>query len=92
VDYRWFGNWGDIPVTTSTIEIGKLVIGPFDPAAKQLVLRGSASKDPDKNCCNLEKAMAKLFKRHGQALKVNAGHGFAGCVPTGEFGPSHAYV
>ena len=64
------GNFGDIHGTTSTIEIGKLVIGLFDPASKQLVWRGSASKtldlkkDPDKNYRNLEKAMAKLFKNY----------------------------
>jgi len=66
----WGGNWGDTRVTSSTIDIGKLVIGLFDPAAKQLVWRGSASKtldikkDPDKNYRNLEKAMAKLFKNY----------------------------
>jgi len=64
---RW---WGDTRVTTSTIEIGKVVIGLFDPAAKELVWRGSASKtlniskDPDKNYRNLEKAMVKLFKNY----------------------------
>jgi len=65
-----WGNLGDIHGTTSTIEVGKLVIGLFDPAAKQLVWRGSASKtldlkkDPDKNYRNLENAMAKLFKNY----------------------------
>ena len=66
----WGGpfGWGNSRVTTSTIDIGKLVVGLFDPATKQLVWRGSASKtlniskDPDKNYRNLEKAMAKLFK------------------------------
>lgn len=68
---RWFGGgFGSGQVTTSTIDIGKLDIGLFDPAAKQLVWRGSASKtlniskDPDKNYHNLEKAMAKLFKNY----------------------------
>jgi hypothetical protein len=69
----WWGNWagwGNTRVTTSTIEVGKLVIGLFDPAKKQLVWRGSASKtldikqDPDKNFRNLEKAVAKLFKNY----------------------------
>jgi hypothetical protein len=67
----WGGGWGgDRRVTTSTIDIGKLVIGLFDPATKQLVWRGSAAKtldikkDPDKNYRNLEKAMAKLFKNY----------------------------
>ena len=64
------GQLGDIHGTTSTIEIGTLTIGLFDPATKQLVWRGSASKtldikkDPDKNYRNLEKAMAKLFKNY----------------------------
>ena len=59
--FGW-GNWGDSRVTTSTIDIGKLTIGLFDPASKQLVWRGAASKtlniskDPDKNYRNLEKA------------------------------------
>ena len=64
---RW---WGDRRITSSTIDIGKLVIGMFDPATKQLVWRGSATKtldikkDPDKNYRNLEKAMAKLLKNY----------------------------
>jgi hypothetical protein len=68
----WWGNWGwgNTRVTTSTIEVGKLVIGLFDPATQQLVWRGSASKTldikehPDKNYRTLEKAMAKLFKNY----------------------------
>ena len=65
-----WGNLGDIHGTTSTIENGTLTVGLFDPATKQLVWRGSASKtldikkDPDKNYRNLEKAMAKLFKNY----------------------------
>jgi hypothetical protein len=62
---RW---WGTTRVTSSTIDIGKLVVDFFDPAKRQLVWRGSAAKtldikkDPDKNYQNLQKAMAKLFK------------------------------
>jgi hypothetical protein len=60
--------WGTTRVTSSTIDVGKLVVDFFDPAKKQLVWRGSAArtldikKDPDKNYQNLQKAMAKLFK------------------------------
>jgi hypothetical protein len=69
---RWGGPWGGGygRVTTSTIDVGKLVIGLFDPSTKQLVWRGAASKtldlskDPDKNYRNLEKAMAKLFRNY----------------------------
>jgi Domain of unknown function (DUF4136) len=62
--------WGNGRVTTATIDVGKLDIGLFDPATKQLVWRGSASKtlnlskDPDKNYTNLQKAMAKLFRNY----------------------------
>jgi|SRR5579862_1397191 len=65
-----WGGWGNSRVTTSTIDIGNLVIGLFDLATKQLVWRGSASqtlninKDPDKNYRTLEKAMAKLFRNY----------------------------
>ena len=67
--FGW-GNWGSTRVTTSTIDVGKLTIGLFDPATKQLVWRGAASKtlniskDPDKNYRTLEKAMAKLFRNY----------------------------
>ena len=69
----WWGgreNWGNTRVTSSTIDIGNLIIGIFDPSTKQLVWRGSAAKtldikkDPDKNYRNLEKTIAKLFKNY----------------------------
>jgi len=68
----WGGpfGWGNTRVTTSTIDIGKLTIGLFDPAGKHLVWRGAVSKtlniskDPDKNYRTLEKAMAKLFRNY----------------------------
>ena len=65
-----FGGFGSINGSTSTIDIGQLTIGLFDPSVKQLVWRGSASKtlnlskNADKNYRNLEKAMAKLFKNY----------------------------
>ena len=64
---RWYGT---TRVSTSTIDIGKLVINIYDPAKKQLVWRGDAEKtldikkDPDKNYRNLQKAIAKLFKNY----------------------------
>jgi hypothetical protein len=73
----WGGRWGDTRVTSSTIDIGKLVIGLFDPASKRLVWRGAASntldikKDPDKNYRTLEKAMAKLFKNYPPGARKN---------------------
>ena len=63
------GFWdGSIQGQTSSIPIGGVVVGIYDPAKKQLIWRGDASKtidikkDPDKNYKNLQKAMAKLFK------------------------------
>jgi len=69
---RGFPGWwdGSISGQTSTIPIGTLVIDIYDPARKQLIWRGQASKtiglknDPDKNYRNLEKAIAKLFKNY----------------------------
>jgi hypothetical protein len=70
-----FAGWGGLDsgtVTgqTSTIPVGVLVVDLYDPAKKQLIWRGDASKtidlkkDPDKNYKNLQKAMAKLFKNY----------------------------
>ena len=67
-----WGGWGGGTVTgqTSTIPIGMLVVDLYDPARKQLVWRGDASKaidlkkDANKNYRNLEKAMAKLFRNY----------------------------
>ncbi len=67
-----WGGWDNGTVTgqTSTIPVGVLLVDLFDPARKQLIWRGDASKaidlkkDPDKNYRNLQKAMAKLFKNY----------------------------
>lgn len=65
-----WGGWNTGTITSSTIDVGKLVVGLFDPATKHLVWRGSASKtlnlskDADKNYRTLEKAMAKLFRNY----------------------------
>jgi hypothetical protein len=54
--------------TSSTITVGTLILDVYDPAAKQLVWTGSASKsidsskDPQKIQKNLNKAMQKLMK------------------------------
>jgi Domain of unknown function (DUF4136) len=67
-----WGGWGSGTVTgqTSTITVGTLMIDMYDPAKRQLIWRGDASKtidlkkDPDKNYKNLQKAIAKLFKNY----------------------------
>ena len=64
---RWSGMGR---VTSSTIDVGKLLVNLYDPTKKQLVWRGEAEKtldikkDPDKNYRNLQKAVAKLLKNY----------------------------
>jgi Domain of unknown function (DUF4136) len=66
------GGWNSGTVTgqTSTIPVGMLMIDLYDPARKQLIWRGDAtkslelSKNPDKNYRTLQKAMTKLFKNY----------------------------
>ena len=61
-----FGGMGS--ATSSTINIGTLVLDLYDPATKQLVWTGHVTKtiDPsksqEKNQKNLDKTMAKLLK------------------------------
>ncbi|WP_263368719.1 DUF4136 domain-containing protein [Edaphobacter bradus] len=64
------GGLSSVQGQTSTIPIGTLIVGLYDPARKQLIWRGDASntvnlkKDPYKNYGNLQKAMVKLFKNY----------------------------
>lgn len=71
----WYG-YGGGPMSstttgsTSTIYIGQLAIDMYDSANKDLVWRGVASKTldpkakPEKQEKNINKAMAKLFKKY----------------------------
>lgn len=63
--------WGGMAsATSSTISNGTLVLDMYDPATKQLVWTGNATKtlDPsgnqEKNQKNLDKAMQKLLKNY----------------------------
>jgi hypothetical protein len=63
--------WGGMgSATSSTIDVGTLVLDMYDPATKQLVWTGNATKtlDPSsnqqKNMERLNKAMAKLLKNY----------------------------
>jgi hypothetical protein len=70
--YGTGGGWrfggGMASATSSTIQIGTLGFDVYDPANKQLLWRGSATKtlnppkDPNKRQQNLDKAVAKLLK------------------------------
>lgn len=65
--YR-YGGMGTATATSSTINIGTVVLDMYDSAAKELVWKGTAtktlnpSKDPQKNQERLQKAMNKLLK------------------------------
>ena len=65
---RWGGGMGS--ATSSTINIGTLVLDMYDPTTKQLVWTGRATKTIDPNNSqekkqkNLDKAMAKLLKNY----------------------------
>ena len=65
---RWGG--GMATATSSTIDVGTLVLDMYDPTTKQLVWTGSATKTMDpssnqqKNEKNFNKAMEKLLKNY----------------------------
>ncbi|HSE23854.1 MAG TPA: DUF4136 domain-containing protein [Pyrinomonadaceae bacterium] len=74
---RW-GGWGGMGTTTTTsktINIGTLNVDFYDVARKEQIWRGAASKtlgsgkDPNKVQKNLDKAMAKLFKKYPPPAK-----------------------
>lgn len=66
--WRFGGGMGT--ATSSTIDIGTLVVDMYDPSTKQLVWTGRAtktldpSKNQQKNVENLNKAMQKLLKNY----------------------------
>ncbi len=71
--YTRMGGMGTM--TSSTINIGTLVVDMYDVAAKKQVWRGDApktlnpSKDPAKNQERLQKAVAKLLKNYPPPVK-----------------------
>ena len=73
-----WGGWGGMSTTTttsSTINIGTISCDIYDVATKKQIWRGDASKtlgsgkDPKKVEKNLNKAMAKLFKKYPPPVK-----------------------
>ena|ERR1700754_696290 len=73
-----WGGWGGMSTTqttTSTITIGTLNCDIYEVASKKQIWRGEASKtlgsgkDPQKVQKNLNKAMAKLFKKYPPPVK-----------------------
>jgi hypothetical protein len=61
--------------STSTVYVGQLDVSMYDPAAKQLVWRGVATKTldpkakPEKKQKNITKAVAKLLKKYPPEVK-----------------------
>jgi len=73
-----WGGWGGMSTSTttsSTINIGTLDCDLYDVATKKQIWRGEASKtlgsgkDPQKVEKNINKAMAKLFKKYPPPVK-----------------------
>ncbi|MCC7153572.1 MAG: DUF4136 domain-containing protein [Bryobacterales bacterium] len=68
----WYGGMGSSmsTSTTSTINIGSIVLDMYDASTKQLVWRGMASKvlddkaKPDKKQKNIDKAAEKMLKNY----------------------------
>jgi len=77
--YGYGGAWGGMggmsTATTSTINIGQLVLDMYDPATKNIVWRGTATKTidanakPDKREKNINKGAAKLLKNYPPKIK-----------------------
>ncbi len=68
--------WGGMgTATSSTINVGTLVVDMYDSATKKAVWRGDAtktverSKDPQKNLDRLQKSIAKLMKNYPPPVK-----------------------
>jgi hypothetical protein len=76
---RYYGGYyggGTTTSTTSTIHIGSVALDMYDPARKQLVWRGIASKQidtkakPEKRVKNLDKGAAKMLKNYPPKAKT----------------------
>jgi hypothetical protein len=67
--WRWrgFGGMGESTTTETDYKEGTLVVDLYDAKTKQLIWRGSAedtlSDKADKNEKNLDKGVAKMFKK-----------------------------
>jgi uncharacterized protein DUF4136 len=66
--YGWRYGGGTTTTTSNTINVGTVAVDMYDPAKKELMWRGQASKTvdekakPEKRQQNLDKAMGKLLK------------------------------
>ena len=73
--WRGWGGMSTTTTTSSTINVGTLNCDLYDVATKKQIWRGEATKtlgsgkDPQKVQKNLNKAMAKLFKKYPPPVK-----------------------
>jgi len=74
--WRWrgFGGLGEATTTEQDYKEGTLIIDIYDAKTKQLIWRGSAedvlSNNTQKNEKNLDKGVAKMFKKFPQQLQA----------------------
>jgi len=65
--WRWGGGLGESTTTVDNYRVGTLIVSMFDGNSKQLIWRGTSSSNlsgnPDKNTKNLDKDVAKMFKK-----------------------------
>jgi uncharacterized protein DUF4136 len=63
---RW-GGMGDSTLTVDSYKVGTLIVSIFDAPSKQLIWRGTSSRDlagsPDKNTRKLDSDIGKMFKK-----------------------------
>lgn len=63
---RW-GGMGDSTLTVDSYKVGTLIVSMFDAPSKQLIWRGTSSRDlagsPGKNTKKLDSDIGKMFKK-----------------------------
>jgi hypothetical protein len=63
---RWGGGMGETTTSVENLKVGTLVVSIFNGNSKQLIWRGTSSRDlsgnPDKNTKGLNKDVGKMFK------------------------------
>ena len=83
---RWWGNWGNTRVTTSTIDVGKLVIGLFDPAAKTTRVARLRVQDTQHQQGSRQE-LSQPREGYGQAVQeLSPSHGKSQCRAQGIVG------
>ena len=89
--WRWGGGFGSATTTTSTYEVGTLVVDIFDAKTKEAIWRGTSSKtlsgNPQKNADNLNKAVEKMFKEFPPRISNHSS-----LIPNPSFSNLHPWI